>query len=773
MTQPFARRPGFIVVNTVMIWAATAIAAAALWPIYRSYELVLLVAVATVAATAVAISGAVFRWPGYVVLLVSVAVYLVIGVPLAVPGSALYGVLPTPGGLVSLLSGAALGWKQLLTITLPVGSYQALLVPALVLVFGTVVAGLSAALRARRGDLAVLAPAVLFVAALALGPDYASRPLELSLGLLATTLAWLAWRRWYRRREAIRLLVLAGVAEGSQPAALPRLGGFSGVRAILSAGTILAIAAVAGVGASTLVPPAGQREVLRSTITQPFDPLAYPSPLSGFRSYEKSPAARDTMLTVSGLPAGGRIRIATLDSYDGVVYSVGDGQPDAASGSFTRVPYRFDQSAVRGRQLTLRVTVDGYSGVWVPTVGKLEGIDFAGSSAAGLRDSFYYNDNSGTAAVVHPLSSGDSYTLDAVQPIQPSTAQLVGLQPGTAPVPRLEVVPDDLLTTLDGYVSGIAGDGARLVAMVEGLKKNGYISHGVSPDEPPSRSGHAADRITQLLTDQRMIGDQEQYAVTAALMARQLGFPARVVLGFAPADITADRPTEVHGDDISAWIEVNTAQFGWVTVDPNPQVRKIPDEQPKDPTQIARPQSPVQPPAEQPQTHDSQTPPDSTQDNPISADALLAILFAVLRIAGWTILALAILLSPFIAIVAAKHRRRVLRRRAPRAVERISGGWREFEDSVLDHGYATSPASTRTEIAAIVGGMQPLVLATVADRAVFSPSDPDDGEADQVWRSVSELRASLGAGLTRWQRIRAAISVRSLGGYSVKNPFKR
>ena len=65
------------------------------------------------------------------------------------------------------------------------------------------------------------------------------------------------------------------------------------------------------------------------------------------------------------------------------------------------------------------------------------------------------------------------------------------------------------------------------------------------------------------------------------------------------------------------------------------------------------------------------------------------------------------------------------------------------------------------------------MLASVADRAVFSPSNPDEVEVEQLWRSVRELRASLDAGLTRWQRIKALVSVRSLGGYSVKNLFKR
>jgi hypothetical protein len=770
--KPAPRRFRFIAVNTAMVWLTTAIASMALWPIYHSYQLVVMIAIVTVAASTIALLGAAFRWPAYVMVLATGGLYLVLGVPLAVPASALYGLLPSLDGLVALVSGTAFGWKQLLTITLPVGSYQSLLVPAFVLILLSVTISLSVALRAKRGDLAVLAPAALFVIALAFGPERSTWPPQLAVGLLAVILSWLAWRRWYRRRDAITRLVQLGAA--ADVAASPaRSRGFSGLRAILSAGIVLVITASAGVVASVIAPPSGPREVARSAIVQPFDPLAYPSPLSGFRSYEKSPAVGETMLTVTGLPSNGRIRIATLDSYDGIVYSVGSGEPDAASGSFTRVPYAYDQSAVLGTQLTLQIEIGDYRGVWVPTVGKLESIDFSGPEAANLRDSFYYNDNSGTAAVLHPLAPGDRYTLTTVQSAQPSPAQLASLKPGSAPLPQVDVVPDSLLTTLNNYVSGISGDGPRLATMITALKKNGYISHGVSANAPFSRSGHAADRITELLTDQRMIGDQEQYAVTAALMARQLGFPARVVFGFAPTKVPAAGPVTISGSDISAWIEVDTTQFGWVTVDPTPPLRAIPDEKPKDPTQVARPQSPVQPPAQQPLTHEAQTPLDSTQDNPLNNDLLLETIFAILRIAGWVILAIVVLLSPFLTIVAAKRRRRVLRRRAPLAVDRMSGGWQEFEDAVADHGYPTPSSATRTEIAAVVGGMKPLVLASVADRAVFAPGSPNDEEVEQLWRSVQELRASLDAGLTRWQRIRALVSVRSLGGYSVKKLFKR
>jgi hypothetical protein len=303
--------------------------------------------------------------------------------------------------------------------------------------------------------------------------------------------------------------------------------------------------------------------------------------------------------------------------------------------------------------------------------------------------------------------------------------------------------------------------------MLDGLAADGYISHGVADDEPPSRSGHAADRIAELLSSPRMIGDGEQYAVAAALMATDLGFPARVVLGFVPSG------DQVRGDDVAAWIEVNTAQHGWVTIDPTPPVREIPEELPEDNAQVARPQTVVPPPVVENEDFDRQSTPDSQQELPPDLDPVLQAILAALRVAGWVLLVAAILLAPFIVVIAAKVRRRRLRRRAPSVIERISGGWQEFEDSVLDHGLSPAASATRSEVAAIAGGTQSTVLAAVADRAIFAPDDPEQADADSVWRAVDELQVALDSGLTRWQRLRARISLRSLGGYSVKKLFKR
>lgn len=769
--------PSFVAVSTIMLAVSTGVAACALWPSYRTPALIILVLVSIFVGSLIAILGAIFRWSSLVVLVATVIAYLILGVPLAVPSLAISGLFPSFAGLGRLLLGTATSWKELLTIGVPVGSYQALLIPAFTLILVTVVVSLTVALRAKYRELAVLGPIIVYLVASAIGPEVVPWPIPIALCVSACVLIWLHWSRWYRRREAIRTLSPHPAADtptakdGDAHRTAER--GFGGLRSAASVCVILAIASTAAIAMTHALPPAGQRVVLRTSIVPPFNPRDYPSPLSGFRKYLQDPDHDRTMFTVSGLPTGTPIRLATLDSYDGVVYSVGPGSVNSASGVFSRVPLEVDQSDVNGSDATIRVTIGGYSGVWLPTVGALKTVTFDGSDASNLLDNFYFNANTNSGAVVGGLEAGDTYTLSVVLPRQPGSEELSKLEPGAAQLPPVEVVPDELASVLDGYVEGVDGAGAQLVAMLEGLRRNGYVSHGISLNEPASRSGHSADRITELLTSQRMIGDEEQYAVTAALMARQIGFPARVVFGFAPTDVVSGAVTFVTGSDVSAWIEVDSSAYGWVTIDPTPPLRPIPEEEPEDPASVALPQSPVQPQLPHVEPDDTHLPPNSVQDDPPAQDDALMTFLRVVTGMGLAALVMVVLLSPFLTIAIAKWRRRRLRRIAPTPLSRISGGWDEFEDAVIDHGFTPGPVPTRLEVAQVVGGTQPFVLAAVADRAVFSPAEPDAEEADQLWRSVDELRYYLDAGLTRWERVKAIVSLRSLGGNRVTKMFQR
>jgi transglutaminase-like putative cysteine protease len=759
-----------LVPNVCFAVLAGAAAVAAFWPVYQDRQFIVTASATLAIGAAIAVLGAVLRANSAIVAGMVVFAYFLFGVPLGVPGEAADGVLPTTSGL-GLLTQASWGsWKQLVTISLPVGSYQALLVPVFILLLLSTTVSLTVALRSRIGEFAVVSPLIVFAAAIALGPGAAFAPFVGALGILVVVIAWLVWFRVYRHGESIR--ALAQQSSVRMPVGSRRLS--SGFRTLVSAAVIVILAGGAGTAAALAVPGQSPRKVIRTSIAQPFDPRDYPSPLSGFRAYLEPDRASEPILTVRGLPADRRIRIATLDTYNGVVYSVGSGSEDSPSGSFTRVPFRLSQAGVRGVHATMEVTVDDYSGPWVPGSGQLTAISFGGANSEQLDGTFFYNNTTGTGAVTGGLRSGDRYTVSSVVKPMVSAAQLEGFTPGTAQVPRPTVIPDQLDQTLQQYVGKATLPGAKLAAALKALAANGYISHGIG-DEQVSRSGHGADRITQLLTDVPMIGDAEQYAVTAALMARELGFPARVVFGLvAPEKASLAGPVTLTGSDISAWIEVQTKQDGWVTIDPNPPVRPIPPQRPQAPTQISRPQTDVQPQTDNPPAQNSQAPKshvDNPKTNPLGP--FLAILFAVLKIGGWVLLALAVVCAPFLAIIGAKWRRRAIRRSSPTALGKVAGGWREYTDIALDHGYDPGQAATRREFASTIGGEHSFALAVFADRAVFGDGQPSGEDADEVWRTVADLRKELDADRSRWARFRARISLRSLGGYRSKTPRRK
>ncbi|MGR2753144.1 transglutaminase-like domain-containing protein [Agromyces arachidis] len=747
--------PAGWLLGVAMVGAMTAAAMVPWWPVYESVAFLVAAAVAIVAGAAVALVGAVRSWPSWAVVAAVAGAYLVLGVPAAVPGRTFANVLPTAEGLVELVAGTALSWKQLVTIAVPVGSYQALLVPPFLLGLVASAASVTIALRTARPAAAALPPALLLVAGIALGVVHDELAVQSGLAFLVTSIAWLV-RVGIAGRRTVE-------SERSADASL------ADVRRVVGASGLVALALVGATAASFVVPP-GPREVVRSQLQPPFEPNDFDSPLAAFRRTFDPGAASDRMLSVRGLPDGVGLRIATLDTYDGVVYSVGGADRSAESGQFTRLPYRLDQSGTPGEGIELEVQVLAYDDVWVPGAGRLERIEFGPRGTAraeALAEEFHYNDVTGAGGVRSGLREGDTYRAWSVASV--GEVDLAALEPGAAVLPEGPEAPDELLLLLDTWAPASDPPGQRLARVVEAFHTQGYVSHGIGEEEP-SRSGHSLDRIAEFASVKPMLGDGEQYSVAAALMARAIGFPARVVVGYLPAegdrrDASGDRV--FRGADLQAWIEVQAADGRWIQVDPNPEPREIPERLPDEPTVVSRPQSALPPPEDRTPIEELAVEPDSGADDRADDDARwLDALLAAARVVGIALAVLLLLASPFLAVVLAKSRRRRLRRRAPTPVERIEGGWQEFTDTAADYGYPIQPAATRAEQASSVGGMGPLVLAAVVDRAVYAPGGPSEGDDDRVWEAVEELQQRLAAPRPMRERLRAAVSLASFGRYA-------
>jgi hypothetical protein len=756
-----------LVGGTVAVWLMLAVASVPWWPVYQDGGMLVAGGTAVVVGTAIALLGAVLRLPAAVVSIATVVGFAATGVPSAVPDEAV-GVLPTGPGLVDLFAGVALGWRQLLTISLPVGSYEALLVPYSVTLLIAAVTGVTTATRASRPELAGLPALALFVAGVVVGPSRLETSVVTAVVLVGTALVWALTVRHTRRAVAV-----AGTTGARVPV------GRAVVRpAFVGTATIVA-AAVVATGIGLVVPPTAARTVARTDVVKPFDPRDHVSPLSGFRAYQQADQVDRTQLTVTGLPAGAFVRVATLDTYDGVVYRVGGADGTAESGSFERVPTSVDARGVRGTDVRVGVTVTGYRGVWLPTVGDLESVRFLGPSSDSERTGFFYNRSTSTAALVDGVTEGTRYSLSAVLPDQPTEDELADARPGSAAVPTPRAVPDAVRDAVRADTAAGAGDGARLLEALHTLARDGYVSHGVG-DDRASRSGHGADRIQQLLTARPMVGDQEQYAVAAALMAHEVGFPARVVLGFTPggdagAEPTAtdDDTTTFRGSDVTARIEVDTAQWGWVLLDPNPVVRQIPDRSEETPKPVTRPETVVPPPPAEQQRQDQQIPPRADRDTPPVRPFWLQLLLAVLPWALAVLGLVAIVLLPAAVVLTAKRLRRRRRRRAPDPRTRVVGAWDEYRDALVDAGHELAGTATRLEVAAAAPGATATRLAADADAVVFGPGDVDDRTAERTWTEAEAAIAALTAGWGRRARLRAATSLRSVRSRPVRGRSER
>ncbi|RLK48926.1 transglutaminase domain-containing protein [Microbacterium telephonicum] len=800
----------FLLVSALFLDGLFVLGALAIWPLYRDPALWIVAGVAFVLAHALAVAGLRWRWNGWWLTLATFGVYVVAGVPLAAP-TMLGSVPQLLTALRGVVTAPVTGWKDLLTLDLPLGVYQTTLAPSFLLLLAVPVAALSLAWRARRlwvlaPLLALLLPAygVLFGAGalrtalrIPLGDGgEAALPglaeLLIGAGSILLALGYVVWHSLDDRRRAIRAAEAAtGIrTTGRSASALA-------ARAAIATGMIVAAVAVAGVAAPWAL--ADQpREVLRTAVDPRLQLQQELSPLSQYRSYFDDDRYDSVLFRVTADAAVERVRVATMSFYDGQVARVTDPAADAAdqTTAFVRVPSRLaaprDTTAVEAR-----IEIEGYRGVWVPTVGSLTRIDFAGGAAPTLADGFFYNAaaRSGVELSGAGLTGGDAYVQEGA--VESSLPAVGALTPGRER-PQLPdaLVPASLVEWMDAQ--DVPTGGAGLAELIERLRARGYLSHSLSETGAaswradvgaavfePSRAGHSTGRIDDLFTallqrqndvggddDAQLVaavGDDEQFAAAAAMIADRLGFDARIVMGARlvegdDAAVPACRAGECRGGNMTAWIEVQDATGLWVPVDVTPQHENT--IAPED----TRHRDPEVPTVVDPDRVDTvlpgqANPADAGERGPSeSADGLdLTALWTVLRVGGITALALLILIGPLLLIVLLKALRRRGRRGADDVTLRMTGGWDEFVDAAVDHGRTPPTSQTRQELAALYGdGANATTLATLADRSVFDVAPPADADGDRFWQIVDAERARFAAERGRWGRLRARLSVRSL-----------
>ena len=302
-----------------------------------------------------------------------------------------------------------------------------------------------------------------------------------------------------------------------------------------------------------------------------------------------------------------------------------------------------------------------------------------------------------------------------------------------------------------------------------------FFRNGSFTYDPSVQLGDDESALVKFLRDRH--GFCVQFASAYATMARVVGIPARVAVGFTPGSRDSSGVYHVTNFEAHAWPEVWLAGLGWVhAFDPTPPSAlpggsSLPGEQPATPSSATQ----------QPGNQTPITSPPATGTPPASPGGAPSAGVTVDRSAGsangggapWLlVLALLVIVlgvAPAAAVVGLKSRRRVRRRASSDPAAAISGAWAEAIDALADRRVTWPPSDTPRELAhrvpRVAGKETAAPLRALADSytaAQYGSSRPPQAEADAAWDHVTRLRKALSASGGVIGRVRARLDPATL-----------
>jgi transglutaminase-like putative cysteine protease len=386
------------------------------------------------------------------------------------------------------------------------------------------------------------------------------------------------------------------------------------------------------------------------------------------------------------------------------------------------------------------------------------------------RGNWAYDPNS---LVVLSMARGDrasalrnlTYSVDSVD-ITPSSDDLANAVAGTPADSSVTALippdlPDSLIALTKKVTAGQTTQALQAAAIQAFLRSDTFT---YSTQTLPGSGYQALENF--LLKDHK--GYCEQFATSMAMMARVMGIPSRVAVGFLPGERKGDH-WEVTIRDMHAWPELFFAGLGWVRFEPTPAsvtgsapAWTVPNEQTPENDPSNDPSSSASSKAPTPTAGPSA--PVSQQPNVPGAGSTFPLGKTLLG-SGIGLLALLIVAAP--ATVRRRRRTSRLTGVGP-AGQKVEGTWEEIRDTVLDYG-GTWPSGSPRVIGNKVSERLPAPesdamsqVATLVERSRYARAFEDEEATRQLPEMVQDIRRGLSGPLSWWRKTRAFVVPRSL-----------
>jgi transglutaminase-like putative cysteine protease len=607
----------------------------------------------------------------------------------------------------------------------------------------------TAAFRSGARVEAVVPAATLFVFGAALGAP--GRRLALTaLFLAAVAFYWLTQRLLVHARAPNRMTTDTGAG----PRSLLRSGAVLGAAAVVAA--VVVGPFLPGAEASAVIPwRAGERDGTGSRVTV--------SPLVDIRSRIVDQSEVEVFTVASD--SRSYWRLTSLEIFDGRIWS-SRGQYQKVDGRLPNSPaddLATTQASVQEFEIT------ALASIWLPAAYLAVGI--AGTDAR-------FDPDSGSLLTEDETASGLTYRVESE--LMTLGADELDQVAGTAPAGVAETytaLPPDFSQAVMTEAARITQPGQtqyERARLLQDRFRSGAFTYDLT-----TAPGHGGDDLERFLFETRR-GYCEQFAGAFAAMARAIGLPARVAVGFTPGEQDDEGVFHVRGLNAHAWPEVFLSGYGWVAFEPTPGrgipnaegYTGIPEQQatPADPTTATTrpPTETTTPPTSAPGSQEEPiTEPDEVSgagadDGPavppwLGRAALVALIPAV-ALGGWW------------AALELIRRRRRARRRAAAATpaKRVLVTWAEVSEALAVLGCAPRRWETPIEYAQRAGGTTGVdhrllnALAGVTSTAGYGPPGLDTSAADRAAQAGADVERGVGAQLSATAKVRRALDPRPL-----------
>ncbi|MFB7777165.1 transglutaminase TgpA family protein [Streptomyces bauhiniae] len=456
------------------------------------------------------------------------------------------------------------------------------------------------------------------------------------------------------------------------------------------------------------------------------------------------------------------VRIVSLDDFDGTDWKPSQRRIAAVPGVFP-APEGLSDDVRRTTLRTVITAADWYAQDWLPMPYPPSGVRIDGN--------WRYEPVGMTLVGDHGQTTrGATYQVTSLA-LQPTAKQLADAPKPPAALEREYTrvpsrLPDVVARTAEEVTSGARNHYEEAVRLQDWFSVDGGFRY-----DTEVQVGRGANAIATFLKKKE--GFCVHFSFAMAAMARTLGIPARVAVGFAPGTPQGDGSVSVSLKDAHAWPELYFQGVGWTRFEPTPTRGTTPAYTQQDTPSSTRPDQELPPrgASREPSAAATQGESCAPQDRSgacAGPSAAVAApgggggpsggLWAALIVLG--ALALVVLpLSPMLWRTRVRARR--LDGHSPDPAGRTLAAWRELTDSAWDHGVIPDDSLTpRGSAARIVrlgqldaeAGAAVHRVAAALEQVLYAP---EPRPAPDLAKDVRRVIAGLAAPVGRRTRLRA------------------